>query len=301
LSIIVLIRFTMQDFNITVDSTVSYELLTKYHFTVKMLYDSGYYKSFDQITNYSFKLTVKAEDKEEAELLAFNYLSVFNNLEAIHHVGHVVFITQALINNEGQYINTEAPKNDKALIELEPLVNLLSIKEGKKFDSINIEITSKTDSNKYFDFYSKFSNINVLEKMIDGLVETQYNHFKSLAHEYTFDMNNRINQIDKPTLANIKMLADQAQSVSSKAFKADFLYTVCHTLLTYLNDCSHLNPDNRTLTNDEARIIYATCQMHGLLSVTHDVEVDALNYIRMVLNNKKDVVPMNITINEELD
>jgi len=297
LSIIAHILINMPEYIITVDTKVSYELLRDYHFTVKALYDAGNYKSYDNITPNLSKLTVNAENKEDAELIVFNYLKVFNSLEAIHHVGNVIFITQALINHEGQYINTEAPKNDKALIELEPLVNLLSIKEEKKFDSINIEITSKTDSNKYFHFYSKFNNIDVLEKMIDDMVETQYNHLKSLAHEYTFDINHRLNNIEKPTLASIQMLAKQVQSVSSKAFKADFLYTVCHTLLTYLNDCSHLNPDNRTLTNDEARIIYATCQMHGLLSVTHDVEVDALNYIRMVLNNKKDVEPMNITIN----
>jgi len=290
----------MQEFIITIESTVSYELLKDYHFTVKALYDTNYYDSYEQTTPYLFEVKVEAEDKAVAELLVFNYLKVFNSLESIHHVGNVVYITQALINNEGTFINTEAPKNDKALVELEPLVNLLSIKEEKKFDSINIEITSKTNSNSHFHYYSKFNNMEVLENMIDDMVTTQFEHFKSMAHLYSFDISNRLSSIESPTLEIIKAMTDDASSVSSKAFKADFLYTVCLTLLDYLNTCSHLNPENRALTNDQARIIYATCKIHGLLTVSHDVEIDALNYIRMVLKNKSDIQPMNSIIKENL-
>jgi len=286
----------MEEYIITIESSVSYEILKDYHVTVKALYDTGYYKSYDPTTPYLFELKVIAEDKAGAELIVFNYLKVFNALEAIHHAGHIVFITQALINNEGTYINTEAPKNDKALIELEPLVNLLSIKEGKKFDSINIEITSKTDSNQYFHYYSKFNDLEVVQKMIDNMVVTQFDHFKSMSDSYSFDISNRLSEIEVPTLNAIQAMADQARSVSTKAFKADFLYTVCSTLLRYLNAYSHLNPDNRALTNDQARIIYATCKINGLLSVSHDVEVDALNYIRMVLRNNANTEPMNAVI-----
>ncbi|MCX2481043.1 hypothetical protein OQY15_18205 [Pedobacter sp. MC2016-15] len=290
----------MEQYIITIESSISYDILKNYHFTVKALYDTGNYKASDSLTPYLFDLTVTAEDKEEAELLVFNYIQVFNRLEAIHQLGNVVFITQALMNNEGTYINTEAPKNDKALLELELLVNLLSIQEEKKSDSINIEITSKRESNNHFINYSKFNNPQVVQKLIDNMVITQFNHLKSMSDSYSFDISNRLSKIDVPTLDAIKTMADQARSVSTKAFKADFLYTVCSTLRNYLTEYSHLNPDNKALTNDQARIIYTTCAIHGLLSVKHDVEVDALNYIRMVLKNKAGIEPMNAIIREDI-
>lgn len=290
----------MQQYIITIESSISYDILKDYHFTVKALYDTGYYKASDSFTQYFFDLTVTAQDKEEAELLVFNYIQVFNRLEAIHQLGNVVFITQALMNNEGTYINTEAPKNDKALLELELLVNLLSIQEEKKSDSINIEITSKRESNNHFINYSKFNNPQVVQKLIDNMVITQFNHLKSMSDSYSFDISNRLSKIDVPTLNAIKTLADQARSVSTKAFKADFLYTVCLTLRNYLTEYSHLNPENKALTNDQARILYATCKIHGLLPIAHVVENDSLNYIRMVLKNKEGTKPMNAIIKEDI-
>jgi len=291
----------MLEFIITIESTVSYELLKDYHFTVRALWDNGNYTSYDPTTPYLFDLRVTADNKEEAELLVFNYLKIFNTHGAVHHIGNVVYITQALIEYEGSYIHTDAPKNDQALLALEPLLKLLVIKEEDKVGLINIEITSnKGYSNKEFEYHSKFTDQQFKAKIIDEMIATQFDHLKSIAHTYSFGINHRLNSITTPTLKAVSEMVDQASSVSSKAFKADFLYTVCLTILNYLNACSNLNPENRALTNDQARIIYATCKIHGLLSVAHDVENDALNYIRMVLKNKTYIEPLNAIIKEDL-
>lgn len=291
----------MEDFIITIESTVSYELLKDYHFTVKALWDNGNYTSYEPITPYLFNLRVTADNKEEAELSVFNYLKVFNNHGAIHHIGNVVYITQALIEYEGSYIHTDTPKNDQALLALEPLLNLLVIKEEDKVGLINIEITSnKGYSSKEFEYHSKFTDLNFNAKMIDQMIATQFDHLKSRAHTYSFGIKHRLDNTITPTVKAVREMMDQASSVSSKAFKADFLYTVCLTLLNYLNACSNLNPDSKAMTSDQARIIYNTCKIHGLISIEHEVKDQALNYIRMVLKNKAHIEPMNAIIKEDL-
>ena len=286
----------MPEYIITIDTEVCYELLKDYHFTVKALYDAGNYKSYENITPNLSRLTVNAENKEDAELIVIEYLNVFNNLEVIHHVGNVILITQALIKHEGQYTNTEAPKNDKALLSLEPLFKLLMIKQENKLDKINVEVTRKDRRNKDFNYYTNFTDETFKAQLLDSMIRTQFEHLKNCANEYTFGISDRLEQISEPGIKIVKELLNQASKTSTKVFKRDLLYTVCVTLLKYLNEWSLLNTENKALTSNQAWIIYETCKIHGLLSGTHEVKVDALNYIRSVINNNIQIEPMNAMI-----
>jgi hypothetical protein len=277
----------MQTITVTGESNISYKVLKDYHSTAHALYDYLLQDNQPVEVDYVFDIDIEANDIEEAKKVFMDYLKRLNNLGVINHSGHLVYITQNIIDNEGSYISEEAILNDKVLPHLESLQRLLTIQNKNEYGNLRFEIGSITDGNNDFDYYTRIQDPTVIKEAVATTILTLFGVVKGKSDEYSYDIANTLSKIKgHPTLEEISLLTTKASSVSTKKFKTQLLYTIASTLHRYLNDWSLLNPDKVFITNDQARVIYQTLKIHNLLTVTHEIERDEINYTRMLLTNR---------------
>lgn len=289
----------MQVITITGASEISYEVLKDYHSTALAIYDLRIKQKQPLSIEYVFDIDVQANDVDEAKDMFLSYAHKLNKLGVATHIGYLVFLTQAIRDNEGSYISTTAPLNNKILPDLESLQRLLKIQEGGDFRHMYIEFTSSIEGNKVFDNYTRIQDPNIYKQILSTTITTLFESIKSNSHLYSFDVATTLAEIEGlPTLNDLESLIAKASSVNANRFNAQLLYTISLTLLNYLNEWSPLNPAKVLMTNDELRVIYQTLKIHNLLNVSHDLERDALNYIRMLITNRIGAAPMLGITNE---
>ncbi|AMQ01723.1 hypothetical protein AY601_4903 [Pedobacter cryoconitis] len=273
---------------------ISYKAIKDYHFSAQALYEEKLKQALPLEEDFTYEILMDVESEKEAKQVFLDYIGKLNDLGIAHHAGHLAFITQSLIKFEGNYINDDAVKNDLVIDDLKLLERLLIIQRDEAYETLNLEFTSKKGiDNKKFEHYCLISNKPFIKATVASAINSQFEIIKSKSYSYSFDIANSLSTIKEPSVENISNLVTKASAVSMKPFKMQLLYTVCLTLRRFLNDWSLLNPNNAEFPSDQARVIYYTCKIHGLLSVTHDVERDALNYTRMLLKNNSNIKPMN--------
>lgn len=291
----------MQTITVTGASDISYEILKDYHSTALAIHDIRKQQNQDLSIEYIFDIDVQANDVDEAKELFLNYAHKLNDLGVASHIGYLVFLTQAVRDNEGSYINNEVPLNDKILPELESLQRLLTIQNTGDFKHMQLEFTSSRFANREFDSYTRIQDPEVYKQILSTTIKMLFESIKSKSHLYSFDIATTLEKIEGlPTLNDLDNLVAKASSVNTTRFNAQLIYTISLTLLKYLNEWSPLNPEKVLMTNDELRVIYHTLKIHNLLNVSHDLERDALNYVRMLIKNRKDTASMLGTTSEIL-
>jgi len=158
---------------------------------------------------------------------------------------------------------------------------------------MQLEFTSSRFANREFDSYTRIKDPDVYEKILSATIIALLEQVKSRSHLFSFDIANSLSKIEGlPSLKDLDDLVVRASSVTAKSFNGQLLYTISSTLLKYLNDHSPLNPDKVSMTNDSLRVIYHTLKIHNLLTTSHDLERDALNYIRMLITNRRNEATM---------
>ena len=276
----------MSIITVTGNGQISYSILKDYHFSAEAIHKIRAKQSLSMEEEWSYEIDIEAESTQEARDIFLTYIKKLNELGVANHTGHLIYITQSINKFEGNYINDEAVLNDLVSNDLVTLGKLLKMQDNAKYDLLNLEFTSKQGySNSEFEEYSKINHPEVIRNVIAASIDSLFNLIKSNAPSYPILVAARLKCIDKPNIDDIQQIIEQTSAVKRSKFETELLYTVCATLHSYLNDWSPLNPNGAHLTNDQIRVIYQTCKMHGLLKVTHDVELDALNYIRMLLKN----------------
>lgn len=291
----------MENIIVTGASQISYEVLKDYHSTALAIHDIRKLQNQDLSIEYIFDIDVQANDVDEAKEMFLNYAHKLNDLGVASHIGYLVFLTQAIRDNEGSYIHNELPLNDKILPELESLQRLLRIQNTGDFKHMQLEFTSSRFANKEFDSYTRIKDSDVYKQILSATINTLFESIKSKSHLYSFDIATTLEKIEGlPTLNDLDILVAKASSVSANRFNRQLIYTISSTLLKYLNDWSPLNPEKVLMTNDSLRVIYQTLKIHNLLNVSHDLEGDALNYVRMLLKNRRDTASMLGTTSEVL-
>lgn len=203
-----------------------------------------------------------------------------------------------MIAFEGNYIHEEAVSNDLIRFSLQDLLKLLRLEESGDYEAFNMEISHKNYKNKDFQNYIRINDSSMIKSFIGKAIESSFEKIKSESFAYPYQLYISINAIVKPTSSDIEFLLLDAGYINPKRFNTHLFYSICFVLKSYLNVNSDLNPENVFLTEDQARVIYYTCKIHGLLNVSHDLERDGLNYIRMVLNNNRHHEPMIGTIKD---
>jgi hypothetical protein len=283
----------MDNIIVTGASEISYEILKDYHSTAQAIYERRKKLNQDLSIEYLFELDIAATSLEEAKEIFLSYAHKLNDLGVALHIGHLVFITQAIRDFEGSYIIDVAPLNETILPELESLQRLLRIQASGDFRHMQLEFTSSRFANREFDSYTRIKDPDVYEKILSATIIALFEQVKSRSHLYSFDIANMLSKIEGlPSIQDIDNLLIKASSVTAKSFNGQLLYTISSTLLEYLNDHSPLNPEKVTMTNDSLRVIYHTLQIHNLLTASHDLERDALNYIRMLITNRRNEATM---------
>lgn len=291
----------MQDITVTGASDISYEILKDYHSTAQAIYERRKELNQDLTIEYLFDLEIQATSIDEAKEVFLTYAHKLNDLGVALHIGHLVYLTQAVRDFEGSYIKDVAPLNNAILPELESLERLVRIQNTGDIKHMQLEFTSTRFANKEFADYTRIKDSKVFETVLSTTITALFESIKSKSHLYSFDIANTLDKVQgSPSLADLDNLVAKASSVTAKSFNGQLLYTICATLLKYLNECSTLNPEKVSMTNDSLRVIYQTLKIHNLLTVSHDLERDALNYIRMLITNRRNETTMLGTISRSL-
>ncbi|HKG07188.1 MAG TPA: hypothetical protein VKB19_12050 [Pedobacter sp.] len=272
---------------ISASQTISYEILKSYHVTAQAIYDARIRENHSPVQEYEYELYIKAHSIEDGKQIFMDYLHKLNDLHVAQHAGFLAYITQHIVKFEGNYVSEEASVNDFLHGELEVLFKLLTIADKKNYKTLNLEVSSRSISNSDFSGYLNILNPDVIKATILSAIEAQFQSIKDNIHLYSLGINESLYGIEQPTLSNINQLLTHVAPVTTKAFKAQLLYTVAVTLLKFLNEWSVLNPNKVAMTNDQLRVIYRTCKLHNLLEVEHDGhDLSEVNYMRSVLTNK---------------
>lgn len=272
---------------ISAANTISYEVLKNYHITAVAIYDERVKQDQATVQEYVYDLHIKANTIEEGKQVFMDYLHKLNGLYVAQHAGFLAYITQHIVKFEGSYISEEASVNDFLHGELEVLLKLLQIADKKEYRTLNLQVSSRSFSDSEFYGYLNIVNPDVIKAAVLSTIESQFKSIKDNVNLYSFGISQYLYKIEQPSLSNVNELLRQVAPVTTKAFKAQLVYTVAITLLKFLNEWSTLNPNKAAMTNDQLRVIYHTCKLHNLLEVDHEGhDPSEVNYMRSVLTNK---------------
>lgn len=275
---------------ITAGGNINYELLKDYHFSAKAIHEHRISKSLPLITDYEFDLDIHAENLEEGKQIYGDYVKKLDGLKVLEHLPNINFITQHLKQFEGNYINHDNHLDKEAQNDISVLITLLKLQEQS--NDLIIEIKHKLFG-KDFDDYIELNQKNLIGCALEGLIKEQIKVINIKSQHYSFYIKEKITTIDLALLPSVQNLHNEVISITDKNFRSQFLFTVCNTLISYLSAHTSLNPANAILTNDMARVVYDTCKINDLIQIEHLVDLDKVNYIRAVIKNHLNTIPMN--------
>jgi len=279
--------------------TISYEVLKDYHVTAQAIYDTRLKQKQSLEVEFDYEIIVPAETKEGGEAVFIAYLKKLRDLGIYLHTGHLIYITQNILKFEGNYINDEAVSNDFVIGELEVLKQLLEIQAIGDYSNLKLDLNTRSKAPNHSELPIKIVNSSVIKSAVSAIIQNQFEYIKGNEHAYSLEFNEELITIDKPSLETTTTLIELAKRVKPKPFATQLLYTVCTTLLSYLNKWTTLNPDQVALSNDQAKVIYYTCKLHNLINLDHHIDKEITDYIRSVLNNNRGQHTMLASIVED--
>lgn len=270
----------------TLDHTgmISYEILSKYHFSAKMIYENCLKRNEPVEVNFTHKINIEANNEEEVKEQYYDYANRLNDLGIFYHLSHIGYLIENLVRLEGSFIEEDSILHKYIKANVEELIKIIKLRDNPQ--GLVIEVSRKAHQ-KNQDNYIKLSNPKLVVDTLNMAAKGLINKIQQEENHIPFELIDEIKALKEPDLDQLNKLNDKLINITDKAFKSEFLYTVCETLRKYLNEQTTLNPSGAFLTNDQARVIYDACKLFGLI-VPKDpdtMDFDKINYIKAILRN----------------
>lgn len=284
----------MPIFNITAGADISYSILRNYHVFAQIECENRLANGLDLgEEDYEFSVQIDSKDELSAKELFIEEITKLNDLGIVHHLGYLMYISKNIVSHEGAYVECELPFDRLLVKHLDDLEKLLFLKGD--CSNIHADFVHKS-FNKDFEGYLSVNNESLLQKFIALAIDSQI----QAIHENPQWVHYEINGVNIQQLHNdlnlVKDIKIKLSKFKESTFRLSLLYTIVKTLADYLTENSPLNPNSNVLTNDMARAIYIICKLNNLITITHEMEIEKINYIRAVLNNKKGIERLNATL-----
>lgn len=272
---------------------IDYEILSRYHFTAEMLLDSYIKSGRNAIERHAFNLTVEAESEQEARENLVGYAKNLDEKGIIGHAPHIIYLTQKLIEFEGNP-KKELKEYKYILGELNLLSSLVALREDKK-TKLTLEHSNFGKGHEHY-VVLEDNGQDLIPLAIDAIINGVLKRIRSNKNQLPNNSALMDEGFDTITLEKVLELKNKCIEVSEKTFNSLLLYTVSKTLQKYLNNETTLSKEGATLTNDQARVIYATGVFFGLITNEREMDYDRVNYMKSVFKNKDEDQSIKITI-----
>ncbi|MGM9476495.1 hypothetical protein ACS5PU_08690 [Pedobacter sp. GSP4] len=277
---------------VTGGSQITYEILKDFHTAAEGVYNIRKSKGQSLEEDYEFQVLLEAENEEEAKAIFIAHAEKLADLGVHLHIGHLAYITIYLKSIEGNFILEESTSYKILSSNLSLLTNLIKLQ--KCTGKISLEITDNLVG-KEFEEYTKLRDEELISAALQGTIGALISAIKRDEHLVPFSLIEEVKNL-KPSLDDITALNRKLIVITNKAFNSQMLYTICKTLRNYLNTYSPLRHPTATLTNDQARVIYETCKLHGLINLPHEMDIEKINYIRSVITNSTHLTSLNTVL-----
>ncbi|KQS41748.1 hypothetical protein [Pedobacter sp. Leaf194] len=272
----------MQQVLVNGGGEISYKVLSEYHFTAKHIYESRTSENQPIDTNFEFDVIIPAMDLVHAEEIFTGYCNVIDGLCGRLHIGHLSYITSNIIEWEGNFVLADSMFHKVLRADISLLINLMNLKENTK--NLNLEI-SHVLKGRDFDYFTKIQNPLIISGALSGAIDVLFNSIKHNYSSLPIELADQLRDVTTPTISLLQQINLQLIDITEKAFRSQLLYTVCVSLRNYLKKHSPLTHPTANLTNDQARVIYETCKLHGLINLPHEMDIEKINYMRSIISN----------------
>lgn len=261
---------------------ISYEILSKYHFTANMHYETCIKQNEPFEVEYTHTILLHADTIEHAAQIFVDYGLKLNELKIFYHLPHIAYLIENMIKFEGSFIDGESKLHTSVKALVEQLIKVLNLKNSS--NDLMIEVSHKKHT-KDLDYYLKFSDSQILSESLTSMAHSLLKKIKQDDNLIPFELLDEVKLLDELDLDKLNKLNKKLIDIKDKAFKSEFIYTVCKTLRDYLNAESILHHPTAVLTNDQARVIYEACKIYGIIDISHEMDYEKINYIKAVIRN----------------
>jgi len=270
----------------TLDHTgmISYEILSKYHFSAESILKMCKERNEPFEVNFKHEVNIAANDHDEAKQKFVDYLIRLKDLGVFYHAAHIAYLIKNMVEFEGNFIEQDSQLHKQLKFKIEQLIQIIKLRDNP--NSINMEFTHKSYG-KDFEDYLALSDPIVVSASLNSAGHALLNKIKQDVNSIPFELIDEVKNLSDLDIDKLSELNDKLISIKDKVFTSEFIYTVCKTIRNYLNEESNITHPTAFLTNDQARVIYEACSVYGILNVSHDMDYEKINYIKAVLNNGK--------------
>lgn len=278
------------------EGLISYEILSKYHFSAKAILDICLKNNKPVEVNFKHEVNYEASNIEEANETWQAYLLKLNEFNLVYHAAHIGYLVKNLVEFEGSFVNEESNQNKYLKSSIQQLIRLGNLMDNAK--SVTIEITHKVNG-KEFDDYTKLTDSAIISDTLKAAISSQLNSIKQEEHLIPFELLEDIRQLTEPNIDKLKAIDAKLINIKDKAFLSAFTYTVAEKLRNYLNNESPLKHDTAFLTNDQARIIFEVCKFYSIGNFHHEMDYDKINYVKSIFKNFKDKEGIEMALSQQ--
>lgn len=109
---------------------ISYEMLSKYHLSAKVLYEGCLKRNEPFEVDYTHEILLRANDADDAGQQFVEYATLLNDKGIFYHLSHIAYIVRHWQEMEGSFTDADTLLHKHAKLKIQQLISIIKLRDS---------------------------------------------------------------------------------------------------------------------------------------------------------------------------